>query len=778
MRGDRTPLAGALAGEVALTRSSIVFEAESEEQVRDRFPLLMPAFRSGLRSFISVPLVERDNVTGVFQIRSSEIGVYGPRELAITERIGNQIAGAIANAELYKQARQAEEAERQRSFELDGLLTVSNILAQPGNLHDKASHVVAELARIANAESAAFRVPDEGGLRRIGAKGPQPRETTLVPYQGNIPAITYREKAMLVVNDYPEHPLATADGVRRGIKSLLAVPIVSAKSVVGVIIVNSLELNHFTTERVNLILGITNGLGSLLETARLEDEGARAEQELRESERRFRQISENTREAVFLIDHQDYKVLYMNAAYEEIWGQPREAIYENPMIWIDTIHPDDRPRVDEAFKTQQITGEFEEEFRILRPDGTTRWILDRAFPILDESGEVYRLVGIAEDITERKRTEERLHETSRLASIGELAAGVAHEINNPLTSVQGFSEMVLTKNLPEEVSGDIQTIYDEAQRAARIVQNLLFFARRRTAEKQYLDLNSVLTRSLEMKSYDFKVSNVDVFTDLSLGDRTSMIDEHQILQVFLNILTNAEQAMYQATGRGQIDVRAVSTAHCIEITIKDNGPGIPEEVLNRIFEPFFTTKDVGQGTGLGLSISYGIIKQHGGDIWVESLEGEGTTFHITLPVTGPDELEISDTTTLASPERTTRHILVVDDEPMIRNLLGKYLESERYTVDLAEDGREAWRKMGAMDYDCILLDLKMPGMSGPELYALIQEISEPLAAKIVFVTGDTVSPATRDFISKTGNPVVAKPFPMAEILKTINELWDSMPAGV
>jgi len=175
---------------------------------------------------------------------------------------------------------------------------------------------------------------------------------------------------------------------------------------------------------------------------------------------------------------------------------------------------------------------------------------------------------------------------------------------------------------------------------------------------------------------------------------------------------------------------------------------------------------------LVLSISHGIVKQHGGEIWAESVEGQGTTFHIVLPVVAPEEIEDFPMPFSESTATTTKHILVVDDEPQIRNLLGKYLESERYTVDLAEDGREAGRKLANIDYDCILLDLKMPGMSGPELYKLIQGISQPLASKIVFVTGDTVSSGTRDFLSATGNPVVVKPFCMAELLRTMRQLWN------
>ena len=180
-------------------------------------------------------------------------------------------------------------------------------------------------------------------------------------------------------------------------------------------------------------------MGSLLETARLEDERSQGEQDLRESEGRFRQISENMREIVFLMDHQDHRLLYVNQAFKERWGQPGRDFYERPMLWLEGVHPDDRPAVEAALAIQTSTGEFEVEYRIIRPDGTVRRIYDRTFPILNEAGEIYRIVGIAEDITERKRTEERLHETARLASIGELAAGVAHEINNPLTSVVGYS---------------------------------------------------------------------------------------------------------------------------------------------------------------------------------------------------------------------------------------------------------------------------------------------------------------------------------------------------
>jgi two-component system NtrC family sensor kinase len=278
-----------------------------------------------------------------------------------------------------------------------------------------------------------------------------------------------------------------------------------------------------------------------------------------------------------------------------------------------------------------------------------------------------------------------------------------------------------------------------------------------------------------MKSYDFKVNNISVTSQLSPDIPKTMIDEHRMVQVFLNILTNAEQVMQKADGKGQIDFCTTASNDAIEITIRDDGPGMPPQELSRIFEPFFTTKEVGQGTGLGLSISYGIIKEHGGEIRAESVEGEGTTFYITLPVVVPEEEYGNQAIPSLDTDGTTKHLLVVDDESHIRDLLRKYLEMERYTVDLASDGQEAWRKLANMDYSCVILDLKMPGMSGPELYQRMHGNSEALASKVVFITGDSVSPETHEFISQIENPVIMKPFQLEELLRTVQDLWEKQP---
>ena len=370
----------------------------------------------------------------------------------------------------------------------------------------------------------------------------------------------------------------------------------------------------------------------------------------------------------------------------------------------------------------------------------------------------------------RKRLEQQIRESSRLASIGQLAADVAHEINNPLTSVLGYSQLLMAQDLPGPVMADLQRVYHEAKRAANIVQNLLFFARRVESQKSYSHITSLLERAQELKSQDFSANQIRVINEVSADIPRTMVDEHQMLQVFLNIFTNAEQVCSAAHGKGRLVIRASAIADRIIISISDDGPGIPAENLNKIFEPFFTTKEVGKGTGLGLSICYGIIRQHGGDLWAESVVGEGAAFHIELPVVAPEGETDRQSTTPGQTKHFEANLLVVDDEPLIRNLLAKFLTMQHFSVDLAEEGYEAWRKLQSRTYDCILLDLKMPGMSGTELYGLIQAADTEVARKVIFITGDTVNPTTRDFIEANPNPVMIKPFELKELHSQVLEL--------
>jgi two-component system NtrC family sensor kinase len=318
-------------------------------------------------------------------------------------------------------------------------------------------------------------------------------------------------------------------------------------------------------------------------------------------------------------------------------------------------------------------------------------------------------------------------------------------------------------------------VHDEAQRTTKVVQNLLSFARRHVPEKRCMNVSDVVDRALELKSYDFKNSDIEVCKEISQRIPNTLLDEHQLLQVFTNLITNAEQALTASnTPNGRIIIRARRRVNRIRISFVDNGPGIPKDTLSRIFDPFFTTKEVGGGTGLGLSICYGIIQQHGGDLWAESNLGEGSSFHIELPILGNpvNEPLLPDTQpekAIDAPLVPGQRILVVDDEPGIRELLTDFLSADGHEVEVASNVQQAWTMLQDQEFDLLLVDLRMPGSGGRELYERLNGTDEPQSRRTIFITGDTARPGVKEFLESTGNPVLSKPFRKDELRAAIHD---------
>jgi two-component system NtrC family sensor kinase len=330
--------------------------------------------------------------------------------------------------------------------------------------------------------------------------------------------------------------------------------------------------------------------------------------------------------------------------------------------------------------------------------------------------------------------------------------------------------MLLLRDLEPGARKQVETIYQEAERASKIVSNLLTFARRRKPTKEPANLNALIERVLELRNYDLRVRNIDVEMQLDASLPETMVDTNQIQQVFLNVVINAEQAMRSEGGHGRFVIRSGVVEGNVRITFQDSGPGMSAETVRRVFDPFFTTKDAGEGTGLGLTISYGIIEEHGGRIWAESEPGRGTAFHVDLPVLAgvssvPTELR-------REPERVTenadRHrILIVDDEDSIQKLLTGVLEMDGHQVSVASNGREALEQLMRDSFDLIITDIKMPVMSGTDLYRRLSDDGSPLARRLIFVTGDTVAPETRKFLETVDNAVLSKPFRLRDVRETV-----------
>jgi CheY-like chemotaxis protein len=378
----------------------------------------------------------------------------------------------------------------------------------------------------------------------------------------------------------------------------------------------------------------------------------------------------------------------------------------------------------------------------------------------------------------RHQIEEKAQITSRLASVGEMAAGIAHEINNPLTAVLGFSQIILEgENVPEDIRENITIIANESQRVANIVRRLLTFARQTKPVKTSVNLNEVIDNTLKLRQYVLKTANISAITNYDPELPCLVVDPGQMQQVFLNLIVNAEQAMKKAHGKGILKITTEKKDNYIRISFRDDGPGITKENMGHLFEPFFTTKDIGEGTGLGLSLSRSIILEHGGKMSVESESGLGATFIVELPVVdaappGPENA-CAITEIQPSPEKSGR-ILVVDDEPGIRALLEKVLTQIGYIVDTITNPKIVKDKLNAGErYDAILLDIRMPGMSGTELYSHIIENMPVLKGKIIIITGDVMGPDIKDFLTKNNLPYLVKPFDIKLLKEKINEIIGS-----
>ena len=351
------------------------------------------------------------------------------------------------------------------------------------------------------------------------------------------------------------------------------------------------------------------------------------EEKVRHAAEEWRTTFDSITDAISIHD-KEYRIVRVNKAFADIvHAKPKQLIGK---YCYEVMHGTKRPLQKCPHRqTLQTKKHAEAEFI------ENKWgicLQVSTSPVLSEAGEITGSVHITRDITERKRREEQLIMTDRLASIGKLVSGIAHELNNPLTGVIGFAQLLKEANVPTDVKENLEIISNEAERAAKIVGNLLTFARKHEPVRQPSDINNVIEDVLKLRAYGHKVNNIIVRKHLSRQLPQIMVDYFQMQQVFLNIIVNAESAILEARHGGKLTISTRLSGNFIRIVITDDGPGITKENINRIFDPFFTTKEVGKGTGLGLSICHGIVSSHGGNIYAKSRPGYGAVFIVELPL--------------------------------------------------------------------------------------------------------------------------------------------------
>jgi signal transduction histidine kinase/BarA-like signal transduction histidine kinase len=428
--------------------------------------------------------------------------------------------------------------------------------------------------------------------------------------------------------------------------------------------------------------------------------------------------------------------------------------------------------------------------RMRRLDGSLVWVEITAQAELSHPDDVH-IEALLRDVSERRRIDDenrdlyqQLLQSEKMAALGHTISGVAHELNNPLATILSWAER-LTALTSDEARRGAGVILGEAERAARIVRNLLTFARKRPSTRSMVDLNRVVTETLALRSYGQRVTNIEVVTDLAADLPQVFVDAHQIQQVLLNLAINAEQAMLSANGGGRIVVKTSPGAKrdTVLLEVSDDGPGVPLDIESKIFDPFFTTKEVGKGTGLGLAVAYAIVQEHGGRIRVQSaaLAGAagpgdamrgGATFVVELPVSIP-QIPAPSRAALTTPSMDAvrgAQILLVEDERALATAVAEALIDAGLRVDHAGDGEEAFARVRQGHYDAVICDLKMPRVDGMMLYRAIAAATPTLARRVIFVTGDVAGTDAERFLEESGCRWLAKPFRLADLLVALRDV--------
>jgi PAS domain S-box-containing protein len=501
------------------------------------------------------------------------------------------------------------------------------------------------------------------------------------------------------------------------------------------------------------------------------------ERALRDSEQRFRSLAEVHPVPLGIVSLESGRFLYVSPGLAGLVGcRVEELLGREPGIFAD---PGEREAMREKLRTMGAVDVF--EFTLRKADGSTIPAGITARRMVYEG--VNATVGAIVDLTERKRAEaeltrqrEALYQSEKLSALGSLLAGVAHEINNPLSVVVGRAIMLEEEAPDPETVAAAGKIRQAAERCTRIVKTFLAMARQQQPEHAPVNLNALITAALDLVGYGLRTTGVTVRLDLAPGLPEVLADASQLHQVFTNLFVNAQQALLEVPEPRWLHIvtRWKRQARVLSVAITDNGPGVPEPIRWRIFDPFFTTKPMGVGTGVGLSLSHGIITAHGGTITLENpLEG-GARFVITLP-SAP--AAASSTTSL--PEVGTpgasHTILIVDDEPEVAAMLSDILRHAGHRTAIVHSGNAALAQLAITDYDLILSDLHMPDLNGLDLYRQVQTSHPHLLERLVFITGDVLGSTVRSFLAETGVPSLEKPVIPREVLSLVRRLLQRLP---
>ena len=659
--------------------------------------------------------------------------------------------------------RVADELNRRLS-ELFSLQELSYVLSESLELERIVEQVVRYAMRFLDARGALVALASDGhgdarGLLIAGAAG------TLAGLQGQtVPAedpgvvarSLGRERLELVqsADGAPTRLLGAVEAA-----SAAAVPLRAHGVVVGTLVVAEPRAGVFPAEDVRLLSTVATHAAIVLANARFFNQVRRAKEQW---ETAFDALSEG----IAVVDDEGRMrranralALLLGAPVAEVVGQDLGAalLGDSPALGelLAAARRGQRP-VPLVVRSERLR-------RVVRVTGAR----------IPSAAAEHGVVVLIEDVTDQQAMETQLIQSEKLAAVGQLVSGVAHELNNPLTSIAGLSEVLLEqKELGTKDRGHLRVIHEQAERAGRIVRNLLTFARQGPAERARVDLNDVIQRTVLLMRYDLTLR--DIAIEKSLGQEIPAVlgDRHALQQVMLNLLTNAAHAVSQNPPERPRVIRvATSFDDRVRVRVADSGPGIADDVVPHLFTPFFTTKEPGHGTGLGLSISYSIIESHGGHITVERPSEGGAVFVIDLPAAsaGAGAGELITSTPVPLPPPIKRSILLVDDDPGVRRMVKALFGREGHSVDVARNPQQAIDMARARGYDLILADIQASARGKLFVEALV-EAQPALRDRTLVATGD-VRPATEETLARLGLRYVRKPFNLRDLLDEAARVW-------
>ncbi len=727
------------------------------------------------QSEMCVPVLLNGQVAAVLNAESPRLYAFDQDDLRLFGAIAAELSVALENAQLYQKEHRL--VSQQQAL-LDVFADLSSEL-KPEILFQRIIEKAIEV--IPNADAGSLIIPKDNEFVYGAAVSFDIAELQylsfsnkeFLSYQTAKPQKVARLSPKELIRLSKKNFSTTFDQYAKAgriteIKSTLQAILYAGDDILGSINVDSLTaVDAFSDEDEQILLLFASQASIAIQNARLFEE-------IRTAEANYRDLFDNANDFIFTLDS-NFKISSVNKVVLKSTGyQVGELI---GIHVVNFIPPESRLELYQLLKGRLASTQAPATFELpIKGKNQKESILEVTMRIQRAGRRPIGIHCIARNITQRRELEQQLRQTEKLSTIGKLVAGVAHELNNPLTSIIGYASLLQEGDLPQIYRDDMKIIFRQAERARVIVRDLLTFARKIDLETEVVDINKLIQSSLLLMKTHLQEHTIQVTTSLDLGLPQTIADPHQLEQVLINLITNAFQAMATTTKPGQLAITSKFSGDTILLTVADNGPGISNEIMNRIFDPFFSTKQVGEGTGLGLSICFGIISEHKGRIWAKNVPQGGAIFKIELPFNPTKKLPINppnamlatiSTAPTISSTQPPLQILVIDDEPSLLQLLSRVLSKLGHKADIAPNGQIALQKIEANSYNLVISDVLMPDILGPELYEQIKKQFPDLANRFIFITGNVVDIDTRVFLEKSNLAWLSKPFLPDDIKRVI-----------